>query len=427
MAAGAKAGRNRAVDLYRAVAMLAVAVGHWVAMVAFRQDDGELITGNALEFVPSFSGITWILQVMPLFFMVGGFASAASLDSKTPKGQTSTFAERSSWTASRLARLLPPVKALAITWLIIIGLGYLTGMSALTNAGAVAAAIPLWFLANYTADVVIAPHVLPLFRRSPGVVAAGAVGLFLALEVARLAGDHVFSQINWILGWFLFQMAGFAWRDGLLPTGRTLAGVAAGLWASAIALVAFGPWPVTMVGFHGIDHNPTHPPTLALLVFGAAQSATAIYFAPRVTAWLERVPMAWKSVVVANSFAMTVYLWHMTAAVVVLGAFDASGLLSGAQPGTATWWLAKIPFIAACIGVLALIVPKISKIERAALLSPKGDWPFSPVALLGGAVLVSVALKAWTAGSIALMIPSLIIVIGASKFVTLAVTSNQDS
>ena len=427
MAAGAKAGRNRAVDLYRAVAMLAVAVGHWVAMVAFRQDDGELTTGNALEFVPSFAGITWILQVMPLFFMVGGFASAASLDSKNPTGQSSTFAERSSWTASRLARLLPPVKALAITWLVIIGLGYLTGMSALTNAGAVAAAIPLWFLANYTADVVIAPHVLPLFRRSPGLVAAGAVGLFLALEIARLAGDHVFSQINWILGWFLFQMAGFAWRDGLLPTGKTLAALAAGLWASAIVLVAFGPWPVTMVGFHGIDHNPTHPPTLALLMFGAAQSATAIYFAPRVTAWLERTPMAWKSVVVANSFAMTVYLWHMTAAVVVLGAFDASGLLSGAQPGSVAWWLAKIPFIAVCVGVLALIVPKLSKIERSALLSPKGDWPFSPVALLGGAVLVSVALKAWTAGSIALMVPSLIIVVGASKFVTLAVTPNRDS
>ncbi len=429
MAAGAKAGRNRAVDLYRAVAMLAVAVGHWVAVVAFRQNDGELITGNALEFVPSFSAITWVLQVMPLFFMVGGFASAASLDSKNRAGQasTSSFAERSSWTASRLARLLPPVKALATTWLVIIGLGYLTGMSGLTNAGAIAAAIPLWFLANYTADVVIAPHVLPLFRRSPGLVAVGAVGLFLVLEAARLAGDHVFSQINWILGWFLFQMAGFAWRDGLLPTGRSLAGLALGLWATVLALVSFGPWPVTMVGFDGIAHNPTHPPTLALLVFGAAQSATAIYFAPRVTAWLERTPVAWKSVVVANSFAMTVYLWHMTAAVVVLGAFDAAGLLSGAQPGTAGWWLAKIPFIAACIGVLAMIVPKLAKIERAALLSPKADWPFSPVSLLAGAVLVSIALKAWTAGSIALIIPSLMVVIGASQFVTLAVRSNRYS
>ena len=423
LAAGAKVGRNRAVDLYRAVAMLAVAVGHWVAMVAFRSE-GELITGNALEFGPSFSAITWILQVMPLFFMVGGFASAASLDSKFDPTR-SAFAQRSDWTAARLARLLPPVKALATTWLVVLGIGYLMGVSALVNAAAVAAAIPLWFLANYTADVVIAPHVLPLFRRSPGKVAAGAVGLFVALEVARLAGDQVFSQLNWILGWFLFQMAGFAWRDGLLPKGRSLAVLAVGLWIAAFVLVTAGPWPVTMVGFHGIAHNPTHPPTLALLVFGAAQSASAIYFAPRVTAWLERTPLAWKSVVGANSFAMTVYLWHMTAAVLVLGALDATGLLSGARPGTAGWWLAKIPFIALCVAVLGLIVPRLSKIERAALLSPKGQWPFSPTALLIGAVLVSVAIKAWTAGSIAMIIPSLVVVIASTKFLTTALRTTE--
>ena len=30
-----------------------------------------------------------------------------------------------------------------------------------------------------------------------------------------------------MLGWLLFQVAGFAWRDGLLPTGRPLALIAA--------------------------------------------------------------------------------------------------------------------------------------------------------------------------------------------------------
>ena len=32
LAAGAKADRNRAIDAYRAIAMIAVAVGHWMAM-----------------------------------------------------------------------------------------------------------------------------------------------------------------------------------------------------------------------------------------------------------------------------------------------------------------------------------------------------------------------------------------------------------
>ena len=111
LASGAKQDRNRAVDLYRAVAMLAVALGHWLVMVAYRED-GELISGNALEFVPDFQLATWVFQVMPLFFVVGGFASAASLDSKG-LGRQSTGAQRADWIAGRLARLLPPVAALA--------------------------------------------------------------------------------------------------------------------------------------------------------------------------------------------------------------------------------------------------------------------------------------------------------------------------
>lgn len=418
LAAGAKTGRNRAVDLYRAVAMLAVALGHWVAMVAFRRD-GELITGNALSFVPSFSLVTWLFQVMPLFFMVGGFASAASLDSSA--ASQDTLRGRTDWTASRLARLLPPVGALAATWLAILGLGYLGGLSSITNAGAVAAAVPLWFLANYVADVIIAPHVLPMFRRSPGRVAVAALALFVALETIRLAGDHTFSHFNWILGWFLFQMVGFAWKDGLLPTGRTLAGGAVALWAVAVALVTVGPYPVTMVSFDGLVHNPTHPPTLALIVFGFAQSATAILAAPRVTAWLERTPVAWKGVVGANSFAMTVYLWHMTAGAVVLGLFDLTGVLSSAEPGTTAWWLAKIPFVVACVGVLALIVPKLAKVESAALLAPKAPWPFHPASLLALATIVSLALKAWTLGSVAVIVPSLVIVVVCAKVLSAAV------
>lgn len=422
MAAGAKAGRNRAVDLYRAVAMLAVAFGHWIAIVAYRRD-GELITGNALEFVPSFSQVTWVLQVMPLFFMVGGFASAASLDSltKSPKpGQASrtTLQRRTDWTASRLARLLPPVGMLATTWLVIIVGGYGLGISALTNAGAVAAAVPLWFLANYVADVIIAPHVLPMFRRSPALVAAGALALFGALEAIRLAGDHTISQFNWILGWFLFQMVGFAWKDGLLPTGRTLAASAAALWAAAVALVVVGPYPITMVSFDGLEHNPTHPPTLALIMFGFAQSATAIAFAPRVTSWLERNPLAWKGVVGANSVAMTIYLWHMTAGALVLGLLDLTGMLSSAEPGTAGWWIAKVPFVLGCLGVLALIVPKLSKIERTALLTPKGVWPLHPALLLTLAVVVACALKAWPLGSIGVIVPCLVVISLASKVLT---------
>ena len=415
-------GRNRAVDLYRAVAMAAVALGHWLVMVAYRDETGGLVSGNALEFVPGFHVATWVFQVMPLFFVVGGFASAASLDSRG-LGRRSDAAGRATWIAGRLARLLPPVAALAAVWLAAIGLGYLTGLSTLVNAGAVAAAIPLWFLANYVADVILAPHVLPLFRRSPVRVAAAGLGLFGLLELLRVTGAlhqfgplHHLPHVNWILGWFLFQMAGFAWRDGLLPTGRTLALWGVGLTVTLIGLVTLGPWPVAMVNFPGLEHSPTHPPTIALLVFGAAQSAFALSVAPTVTRLLERSATAWRAVIAANSMAMTVYLWHMTAGVVVLALFDAVNLLGGATPGTASWWLGKVPFVSGAVIVLALIVPRLSRIERRALLAKRPEWSGSPHLLIGVGVVVSIALKGWTTGSVAVIVPSLIATIGITTW-----------
>ena len=46
LAGQAKADRNRAIDLYRVLAMLAVAFGHWFAMVAI-VDDGEFLEVHA--------------------------------------------------------------------------------------------------------------------------------------------------------------------------------------------------------------------------------------------------------------------------------------------------------------------------------------------------------------------------------------------
>ena len=88
--------------------MLAVSIGHWAAIVMSTDADGDLVTGNALEFAPSMSWITWILQVMPLFFVVGGFSSAMSLDSHNGRG-----GRPQDWVAARLRRMLAPTTTLS--------------------------------------------------------------------------------------------------------------------------------------------------------------------------------------------------------------------------------------------------------------------------------------------------------------------------
>ncbi len=392
LASATKSDRNRAVDFYRAMAMLAVAYGHWAAIHIAQDSSGALIAGNALEFAPSMSWITWIFQVMPLFFVVGGFSSAISLDSHNRAG-----GRPQDWVAARLRRMLAPTIVLASTWLGIMALGQLAGVGNLAFQGAIAAAIPLWFLANYTIDTAIAPTVLPFFRRHPALVAIGGSFTFVGFEVVRFMGHHTIAQINWVLGWLLFQIAGFAWRDGLLPAGRRMIALAGGFWAAALVAV-FGPYPVSMVHFPGLENSPTHPPSIALMLFGAAYSATAIAAAPAISAWLARSPRAWAATIAANASSLTVYLWHFSAAVAAAAVFYAFGWLPTAEVNTLAWWLQKLPLIGLSTVFLAGIVAALGRFERKALLAPRVPWRGSHASIIGVALIVSTAVKLWTFG-----------------------------
>lgn len=374
--------------------MVAVAIGHWIAISVALDGDGGLDAGNALADAPQLGWVTWIFQVMPLFFVVGGFASAMSLDAHQRNG-----GRGADWVAARLRRMLAPTVVLAGTWLALLGAGTAAGIGSIAAAGAVAAAIPLWFLANYTIDTAIAPWVLPAFRRRPAAVASGGVALFVAIEIASQSGMPFIGQANWVLGWLLFQVAGFAWRDDLLPSGRRLVRLSVALWTSAAVAVAVGPWPLAMVHHEGLAHSPTHPPSIALLLFGAAYSATAIAAAPRVSAMLARSPRTWTAVVAANAVSLTIYLWHFTAFVVVAAGFYAAGLLPTADVASAAWWMQKTPMIVLAAVVLGGIAMLVSGVERRALLAPRTEWRGGEASMLGLALMVSTGVKVWGLGS----------------------------
>ena len=143
----------------------------------------------------------------------------------------------------------------------------------------------------------------------------------------------------------------------------------------------------------------THPPSLALLLFGAAYSATAIVAAPRVSAWLAARPKAWAGVVAANAVAMSVYLWHMTAAIAASALFYAFGWLPTAEIGTNAWWLQKLPLMATSALILAGIVAKVMSVERRALLADRTPWIGGQVSLIAVGAVLSTALKQWAHGS----------------------------
>lgn len=392
--------RNRAVDLYRVMAMVLVALGHWLVIAIGTDADGELFARNALEVAPQLGWLTWGFQVMPLFFAVGGFASAMSLDAYRRRGAADGRSD-GDWIVQRLRRLVAPTAVLAAVWLGLLAAGAAVGFGGLVGVGAVGAAIPLWFLANYTIDTALAPTMRTLVLRNRIATMSTLFGLFGAVEVLHVVfGVPWVEHINWVVGWLLFQMIGFLWRDGVLPTGGRLASIAAALWAVAIALVALGPWPATMIHVSGQALSPTHPPSVALVVFGLAQTATAVAAAPTLTRWLQRNRRAWVAVVAGNSMSMSVYLWHFTAAVAASAALYAAGLLPSAPIGSADWWLQKIPVVLLSLVALMPIVAAVSRVERGALLAERQPWSRSGSAAIAVALLVSTSIKVWSLGNV---------------------------
>ncbi len=80
MAAVTPDERNRYVDFLRAASILVVVTGHWLISAAYYHN-GTLTPGDVLELQPSTQWLTWLFQVMPIFFIVGGYANAVSLES----------------------------------------------------------------------------------------------------------------------------------------------------------------------------------------------------------------------------------------------------------------------------------------------------------------------------------------------------------
>jgi fucose 4-O-acetylase-like acetyltransferase len=158
------AQRDRYVDLLRALALMLVVLGHWLITVIRYEPDRRLTGHSALEYLPWAYPITWLFQVMPVFFMVGGYANATSLSSRRDRGGDAV-----GWLQDRAARLVRPTTALllalAAAALIAQPLGADPGQ---TRTAVWVASIPLWFLSAYLVVVVLTPIMFACTADSAG-------------------------------------------------------------------------------------------------------------------------------------------------------------------------------------------------------------------------------------------------------------------
>ncbi|HEX7133289.1 MAG TPA: acyltransferase family protein [Iamia sp.] len=384
----ARPPRDLTVDLLRAVAMVAVAVGHWLVVVP-SYADGRFDGVNALATVPLMRPLTWIFQVMPLFFVVGGVANAASWSGARARGEG-----YAAWLRVRLVRLVRPSALLFGTWA--------AGAMLLRAAGVPAdvvepiawlVVVPVWFLAVYVLVVAVAPALWRAHERFGWRAALALVAGAAVVDTARVAllsdtGEAV-GSVNFLLVFCVCQQLGFAWYDGRLArhraTGRALLGGGlAALWL----LTHAGPFPVSLVGYPGQELANNAPPTTALVALGLAQTGLALVARPLLQRALARRPVQ-AFALVMNRNAMTILLWHFTALVVGAVVLLPLGVVPVHPAGSGAWWLTRVATVAVLAVVLVPIVAVAGRVERRPS-GPMGDprWSWGPIVavpLLAGA------------------------------------------
>jgi fucose 4-O-acetylase-like acetyltransferase len=389
--------RDLVIDLVRVGAIAAVVLGHWL-VAGLERADGGLVTVNALGPVEGLRPVTWLFQVMPLFFVAGGAANHASWTKARDRGTSG-----SDWIAGRLVRLVRPTVALALVWAVAAAVPALFGLEAAVMADAAwVAGIPLWFLAAYVPTIALAPALGRLGARAPALVLVGLAGGTLVVDLIGIgAGATPVRFLNLLLPWLLFQQLGFWWRESRLPSGRAAAAWAAAFLGATLAATTLGPYPVSMVSVPGEALDNTTPPTVALVLLGCTHLFAVRAMLRPLRSFTQRRP-AQVALVVVGSSAMTVYLWHFTALVIVALAALSLDLPLAAVGGDG-WWLAKPVWIVASAAVLAGLIRTFRRFEAPwvlpAALAPR---TVAVAALLFVAAAVRMTTAGFSAGGLPL-------------------------
>ena len=374
--------RNRYVDFLRAASILVVVTGHWLIATAWYVD-GQLTPGHLLKSHPQYQWLTWLFQVMPIFFIVGGYSNGVSLESALRKGQG--YAD---WLVARLHRLVTPLLLLIVTWGVVAGVMKITGVrSEVIVFTSQAALIPTWFLSIYITLVLLAPFAYRLWRRF-GFVSFWAFVALAAIVDALFFGANIrwpgWTNYFWV--WLAVHQLGFAWRDGRMGKPAMLLVYSALGFGALYLLIHYGPYPLAMVGSPDDGLSNTLPPKITLLALGVFQFGLLLALEGPMRRALDNLKL-WTATVLINSMIMTVYLWHITVMVLIGSAMYLSdGFGFGIEPGTQTWWLTRPLWIGVLAIVLVPVALWLSAFER------RGRSPDAPVPSAGrqvsGAILV---------------------------------------
>ena len=351
----AKADRDPYADFLRAFSLLVVILWHWCFTILIWTDDGPIPT-SPLGFTSGLWILTWLLQVMPLFFYIGAYVHLKAWERAAAKGDRIwRFALR------QVRSLAIPAAALLVTWIILgIVVGTVFDISWMARAVLMVVS-PLWFVAAYLFFVALMPVLVWLHRRYDVLVLVVMAGLSVIVDILRFRYHVPYIEwANMIFVWgFAFQLGFFHGRisgidnapryaDGrvdwayqsprALQRGRVF--TLTGLFA-LIGLVFSGLYPGSMVGVPGQGSNMA-PPTVCIIALTIFQVGIAELLRPTTLRLLAKGKLFSRIVGVITLFALPLFLFHTTGMALSRALeWTIFGTQVEAVEPTLRWWLLR--------------------------------------------------------------------------------------
>jgi hypothetical protein len=330
------------------------------------------------------------MQIMPGFFVIGGFAGALAYRRLRRRGGTGV-----QFVTGRVHRLLVPA-ALSIA-----AAG--VGLAALAIAGVSGDIIliagfrysqPLWFLGVFLLCQALLPVLLTAHDRAPVrtlvALASGAV----LVDVARaVTGVEAIGFLNLALVWLTLQQVGFFLADGRIDALRARTRVVVGLVAVAALATTF------LIGVYSPDLiENLNPPTAALLLVGVAQTALLSLGRNKLRALSGRRPVAAFTAFITTR-TMTIYVWHMPVLLAMAGAAAVFAMATGTalpEPSSPEWWLTRPLWLTLALALTAAAAWALAGAERRRMGPTSASRSRSVQAVLVGLGAVVLLLAAGT-------------------------------
>jgi surface polysaccharide O-acyltransferase-like enzyme len=340
----ASAGRDRVMDAVKALALLLVVVGHSLAWTV--TGSGSVI--NTLDAVPYLFPLTWVLQILPLFFLLAGAGLTRLAAARDSRGYL-----------VRLTRLSAPALPLIVAAVV---LALIAGALAGEDAGKAAGLLPIqlvWFLGVYLVLVAAAP-LLVRFSGPPSIIIW--LVLILGVDLLRINVNELIGWANLFLVWGLFAAIGTR-LERLRTINRPVLAIGViAFAAAAIIAIVVGPYSPALISTDAVKGiSNLAPPTIVLALVGLAQTCLLLLLWPLLQRALDRDRL-WVPVAIFASRAMEIYLWHMLVFTLAI-----AGMISLAVAPAALsplWWLQHIGVAAIVLTVVWFAAPGLGRASR---------------------------------------------------------------